>query len=239
MLNRKLVIASILNLLLALPHLLSPRMGVFRWQRFALAFARVIHGVIEFLAFVFSTMVSIPDDVAIFLAISLFGPLAIFLAWRMWRSSDDARLVVAYGIVFNLLFGAVSSWAGALLVGAPKQCETAMEVQRRVRVVEYTEIGWLPEIHYFLAVSSSEGATWHQAAMVSREEPVPEPCDDIRRLFPQLDELLEGKDASSILIELDQPSVSLLHPVSISSGRVGGRKVMTTCSLNLDKEATS
>ena len=118
------------------------------------------------------------------------GIICIWTVERLWHSGDEGQFIVIFALLFNFIFGSVTVWAAALPVGNPRDCIIQTDEFISLRVVEYKEKGWLPEVHYFLGLSKDAGVTWNQLSLTGRNTPVVDPCSDIQLLFPDLDELL-------------------------------------------------
>jgi hypothetical protein len=192
MLNRFVIVVSFVNSVLALPHLFAPNMEYFLWQRLALSFSRFFHGILEFLAFVVSTFCQDSSRIAMFLSISIIGFICIWTIERSWHSGDEGQCIVLFALLFNFIFGGVTVWAAALPVGTPRDCTIELDDFTSLRIVEYREKGWSPDVYYFLGLSKNAGVTWNQLSLTGRNTPVVDPCSDVQLLFPDLADLLNN-----------------------------------------------
>lgn len=59
------------------------------------------------------------------------------------------------------------------------------------RIIEFSEEGWLPEFHYFLAVAGEGAGEWEHVAKRTHPDPIQDPCRQIRNVFPDLDRLMD------------------------------------------------
>jgi hypothetical protein len=155
-----------------------------------LSFSRFFHGVLEFFAFVVSTFCQDSPRIAMFLSISVMGFICAWTVERLWRSGDEGQCILLFALLFNFVFGGATVWAAALPVESPRDCTIEMDDFTSLRIVEYREKGWNPEVYYFLGLSKNAGVTWAQLSLTEQKASVVDPCSDVQLLFPDLTELL-------------------------------------------------
>ncbi len=188
--TRTLLTVSLLNAILSSIHLLPPLMNLFLWQRALLSGLRMMHGSLEFVAYVASTLSRMPRF-TLWISLTLLVPIFILGFRRIWNSGLDQKRIVIFFLLFNLSLGITAVWIDALPVGGSVSCESSLNDGRLVRVIEYKEIGWHPGVVFFLAGFQEETSTWEQQKFTEiwderKLESISDPCEDIRIIFPDL-----------------------------------------------------
>lgn len=177
-------------MILSASHVWPETGSNFNVVRAGMAIARLVHGLLEFSAFVASSFFGGPNASAQFVVLILSVPLVLYLLRRAWTSNEEAPFYLSLAIAGNLMFGLVTVWAGSLPVEKTAECSVDQS-GRQLQVVEYSERGWLPEYHYFLAAVGEAPGEWEHVAKRTHPESIQDPCGQISTVFPDLEQLLD------------------------------------------------
>jgi hypothetical protein len=187
--NRFTLTIFVLNSILSSIHLFPPMMDLYAFQRGLLSILRVAQGLLDFVAFVASTL-SMTPNVTMWVLVSLLVPAFIYVLSNYWDTYFDHRLFMIMIIVLNMVVGYVAMYSDALLVGKAYSCDVNFKGEK-LRVVEYKEIGFHPGAVFFLAEYHEEDSTWNQVWFKhivdrNRLESISNPCEDVQSIFPDL-----------------------------------------------------
>ncbi len=121
--------------------------------------------------------------------VTLLIPIFMYGLHSLWFAGFNGKLAVLFFIVVNAAIGISATWADGLPVNTPSSCEVILDDERFVRVIEYREFGWKPDVNYFLAEFDEYESTWLQSAYVEITDEdvldsITDPCEDIFVIFP-------------------------------------------------------
>jgi len=184
--NRFIICGSIINSLFAISHLLPPHFEFFEQEMIFRSLARSFHGVIEFLSFSFLIISGNLTSLNQFLLISILGFLSLIVIRLIWNSGLEGKEIVVLIILFNFAFGIGSVYAGNLLVEQHASYICDQDNLKLYKVLVYSEKGWEPGYHYFLAESNDLGESWFQIGLNHLDNKVENPCDRIEFIFGAL-----------------------------------------------------
>jgi hypothetical protein len=184
--NRFIICGSVINSLLAISHLLPPHFEFFEQEMIFRSLARSFHGVIEFLSFSFLIISGNLTSLSQFLLISILGFLGLAVIKLVWNSGLEGKEIVFFLILFNFAFGMGSVYAGNLLVEKHASYICDQDNLNLYKVLVYSEKGWYPGYHYFLAESNDLGESWIQISLNHLDSEVENPCDSIEPIFGAL-----------------------------------------------------
>jgi hypothetical protein len=184
--NRFILYGSMINLLFATSHLLPPYFEFFEQEMIFRSLARAFHGVIEFLSFSLLIISGNLTSLGQFLMISILGFLGLLVIQRVWNSGLEGKEMIVLLVLFNCAFGIGSVYAGNLLVEHHASTICNQGNLNLYKVGVYSEMGWDPGFHYFLAESKDMGESWHQIAHNRLKNGIENPCDSIEFIFGEL-----------------------------------------------------
>lgn len=181
--NHFIVYSSIINSVFAISHLLPPHFDFFEQEMIFRSLARSFHGVIEFLSFSLLITSGNLTSLSQFLMISILGFLGLLVIQRVWNSGLEGKEMIVLLVLFNFSFGIGSVYAGNLLVEQQTSTICGRDNLNLYKVLVYSEMGWDPGYHYFLAKSNDTGESWHQIALNHLDNEVENPCASIEFIF--------------------------------------------------------